>query len=192
MPIALDRASTSSHEWIVDTGAQVHLCADRELFVTLKSEAGGIKEVEGVGGHSVAVKGTGDVIITILQNGRQKLLLICSCLYFPAAGKNLFAPSYFDRAGGSGKLGSGKSMIWKDERLVLSSTLNRTARFLVLVVRTHSSYLQPWRGSCDVYSCPSRRNYGAEEPPVLCSPREVRPRTKRKSEEHIGTIATNP
>jgi hypothetical protein len=77
MPTALDGGTAISQSGSsIIMHRYVHLCADRELFVTLKPEARAISKVTDVGGYSVAVRDSGDVTIAILQEGRQKLLLI--------------------------------------------------------------------------------------------------------------------
>ena len=91
-----DRAlyTTSSHEqstWIVDSGATVHMCHDRQSFTDLYQLENPIDVVLGDGRALTAV-GRGEVVLDMfLPNGESRSCTLCDVLYVPQLSHNLIS-----------------------------------------------------------------------------------------------------
>ena len=84
-------ASEQKSVWYFDSGASRHIISYKELFKKLNS-APGDKKVSCANNSSYAIKGTGEIVLT-LADGRE--LCLPNVLYVPGIKKNILSVSSF-------------------------------------------------------------------------------------------------
>ena len=92
------KASLSAYSWIADSGATIHVCAQRDAFATYEPLTG--RTVKGLGNKSVSAIGQGIVILRSKNNGEVTEITCHKTLHVPEAHENLFSLARFRSGGG--------------------------------------------------------------------------------------------
>ena len=81
-------------QWILDSGAEYHVCNDRDMFPYLEESdpLGQFGSIRSVSGHITPVLGMGSVFLTFdIGEGRERSMLVHNVLYVPSAAANLLS-----------------------------------------------------------------------------------------------------
>lgn len=78
------------NQWILDTGANIHLTYDRTIFTEF-TEITGHSPIKGVGGSTLHVQGKGTVRIEVSIHGQYKTITLSDVLYTPGGEFNLLS-----------------------------------------------------------------------------------------------------
>lgn len=74
-------------DWIVDSGATNHMCADRNLFTTMRNE--NLGKVSTAGSELIEAKGTGEVDLELIVNNRTVKVTLHNVLWIPKLTGNI-------------------------------------------------------------------------------------------------------
>ena len=104
-------SSEAQGEWILDTGATGHMCADSGSFESLK-RLPKPKKITIANGSEEDAYGEGTIIIN-------PSMTLEGVLYFPELAVNLYSLRKLDRDGYMAIIGDGEIAIYEDEILVI-------------------------------------------------------------------------
>jgi len=82
-------------EWVLDTGASRHLCADKGLFAEFEEVASGDCVYMG-NSSSTAIMGKGKIFLKLTSG---KTLALNNVLYVPSLRRNLVSGALLNKAG---------------------------------------------------------------------------------------------
>lgn len=94
---ALSLKGDQSQGWFIDSGATVHMCADRMLFTALDLAHEG--NVTVANGEIIPVKGKGDVKLFLMNQGEQIEVTLSDVLWVPQLDGNLVSVNQLDKKG---------------------------------------------------------------------------------------------
>jgi len=126
--------ASPSDDWWMDSGATVHICADRSMFSSFQ----GFNSAPVLMGNGVpaAVRGTGQVYLKLTSG---KTLVLKDVLYVPSMSRNLISVSLLCR--------QGLKLVFESNKVVLSKfgtfvgkSYESGGLFRLSVLNNHSSY----------------------------------------------------
>ncbi|OXU16416.1 hypothetical protein TSAR_015348 [Trichomalopsis sarcophagae] len=86
-PELLMHAKIRDKDWILDSGASVHMCNDLNLLHKLSKSS--IKTVTAADHNRIAVQGEGEAILSSTQNSSDRIFHLRRVLYIPQLTANL-------------------------------------------------------------------------------------------------------
>ena len=108
--------------WILDSGANVHICTHRDSFLqgTLRPCK---KTVHVAKGAAVIANEVGDLLLRCQVNGKLRALRLTNVLYIPGVSHNLVGIPALDRLGLKTTFCNGKATVLKNGAPCLTATL---------------------------------------------------------------------
>ena len=138
-PFVLSASKTSGFgvdDWILDSGAEQHICLDRTLFDSVTTVSNTF--ITFGNGHNEPVQGVGNVSLECVVNGKASIVQLRDVAYVPTAFANLVSVRKADKSGIITYFAGGKCAITFQGSVVLTGA----ARGDVYVVhRSHKSSL---------------------------------------------------
>jgi gag-polypeptide of LTR copia-type len=113
---AIDNASISRYDWILDSGTTSHISPIRESFITYKE----VKEtIRGIGKNPVISSGKGDITLNFKVDGKTVKHHLKDVFHIPEVPNCLLSSTRFDDTGGETKTKKGRLFLYnKDSKLV--------------------------------------------------------------------------
>ena len=114
---AIDHARTRESNWILDSGATVHICADVNLLTNLRT----VPKINLTqpDGSPISSTQVGTATITTMIGDRRSTVRLRDTILCPELRKNIISLSKIDERGGQAVIGGGKCRIYAQKKLVL-------------------------------------------------------------------------